>query len=101
MWHFLRWVAAGGWWQCDFANGGALHSQCGLCRWRASKDTLLQALPVGACGPMPALLQVWSWIYENGAYRTASLAETSATSTESNAVQVGCLRRSAAVMLHG
>lgn len=37
--------------------------------------------------------QVWSWKYENGGYRTASLAETSATSTESNAVQVGCCCR--------
>ena len=65
-------------------------------------DTLLQALQVSACDLSPALLQVWSWVYENGAYRTASLAETSATSTESNAVQVGCLRRSAAaVILHG
>ncbi|PRW59045.1 lipo [Chlorella sorokiniana] len=35
-----------------------------------------------------AFSEVWSWKYENGGYRTASLAETSATSTESNAVQL-------------
>lgn len=32
--------------------------------------------------------QLWSWKFEAGQYRVASLAETSATSTESNAVQV-------------
>lgn len=37
----------------------------------------------------PAPKQVWSWKYEQGSYRVASLAETSATSTEGNAVQVG------------
>lgn len=31
---------------------------------------------------------MWSWKYEGGSYRVASLAETSATSTESNAIQV-------------
>lgn len=39
-------------------------------------------------------LQVWSWVWENGRYRVAPLAETSATSTESNAIQarrLGCL----------
>ncbi|KAI7840459.1 hypothetical protein COHA_005761 [Chlorella ohadii] len=35
-----------------------------------------------------AFSEVWSWKFENGGYRTASLAETSATSTESNAVQL-------------
>ena len=45
--------------------------------------------------------QVWSWKYENGRYRTASLAETSATSTVSNAVQVGGKAAAGLACLYG